>query len=362
MVAPSRWRGVLLATLALAAATGLVDLALTAAVGPADGWAPYGEKPHDRWVVDAAGSRLSGLALDGWGGAEARPLGVLFGQSTLQCGVDAEALSARPGESLRFLNLFGIGGSINKINEISNLLVYSGIRPALVVLAINDYMLAGVPGDREAARGDRGMAPWLRAAKERVWTWRNRRIVNYLSRVAADRARFAIFRAAGVGIGAMYPPDPDPWQSMKVVDKPLGEAEWAAWLREMVEMGRFEPERFRADGSNARSLAGLVRRHRALGAAVVVVRLPMHSQVRDMVPPEADRCLEAVRGEFAGRPVPIIDLHDAVPDGMFNDVEHLGARGRATCTRLLAERLPGAIARDRDGGADAAEAPGRDHP
>jgi hypothetical protein len=336
----SRFRGIASALAGLIVAVALVDLGLTALVGPTSHWLPYGEYPADRWLTTFAGRRLVGVERDlrRAGTEPSTGLGILLGQSTLECGVDAAALEADDGLALRWLNLFGEGGSIHKIDELADLVFVGGIRPAVVVFAINPYMLVG--NDYEVIRAAERLATNNRI-KPWVWTWDNRVLVNHLALLAVHEGRVRFFGSFGPGLASLFAPHPRPWEVPVVKGTTHRTApELASRLEYNRRIGWLDPKRYAPSGSNAAALADLIRRFRAIGSEVVIVELPLRGPFRAALPPEARACIAAVaRDADPGRPAPVIDLEDKVPDAMFLDLDHLDADGRALCSRLLAGRL-----------------------
>jgi hypothetical protein len=349
MIDVARCRGPVAMALALLGAMALVDLGLTALVGPADRWLPHGEwpTPHLATIVKKATGRLSAIARWRRSGepGSAKPLCVLLGQSSFLSAVDPEALAESSGLPMRFLTIGGVGGSILKIAQISDLLTFSRLRPDVVVIAINDFMLAGSPYEPwERVEGPKRMTAAVRAVDRlvgsRIWTWKNRPVSNYLVELGCHQAKLAILGAFGRGAEDLAPPAPDPWRAeIFYVGRHFAREELADYVRQMGEKGRFDPERFHANSSNPVMLVEMARRYRSLGAEFVVVLLPTHSLARARMPAEADRCLAEVCGRPGGRPIPVLDLRGGVPDTFFEDAEHLDLEGRRICSRLLGERL-----------------------
>ena len=89
------------------------------------------------------------------------------------------------------------------------------------------------------------------------------------------------------------------------------------------KLGFFEPERYRPDSSNARTLVKLIRESRKRGAKVCIVLMPESSAFRRQVPVQGERRFAEInRLSFPDDPVPIYDLRDRISDDMFTDVVH----------------------------------------
>ena len=77
------------------------------------------------------------------------------------------------------------------------------------------------------------------------------------------------------------------------------------------KLGFFEPERYRPDSSNARTLVKLIRGSRKRGAKVCIVLMPESSAFRRQVPVQGERCFAEInRLSFPDDPVPIYALRD----------------------------------------------------
>ncbi len=340
MIDLARIRGPLATAGLLAAATIVVDLGLTALVGPMARWLPHGDyPPADRSIVSAAGRRISGAIreLRRPGTDHGARLGVLLGQSTLECGIDPVALDAEDGLPIRWLNLFGEGGSVHKIEELAELLLLSGLKPDVAVFVINPYMLAGTDYQmaraREASVTNNRLKTW-------IWTWENRIVANQLAQIAMFRMRVGLFRAFGLGIADVYEADPRPWETPVVVRAHKAAPELEERVKYNRSIGWLTASRYGPTASNAIALAQMIRQLRAIGSEVIIVEMPLRSTYRVEFPPEARALVASIARDAApGRPVPIIDLEDQVPDAMFLDLDHVDVDGRALCSRLLAERL-----------------------
>jgi hypothetical protein len=343
MIDLTRYRGIVIAAAGLLATLAVVDGTLTAVVGPASQWLPHGDYPADRSVLTSAGGRIAGAERDlrRVGADHKERFGVLLGQSTLECGIDPAGLDAQDGLTYRWLNLYGEGGSVHKIDDLARLLFAVGPKPDLAVIAVNPYMLVGnnydVIRSREALLTRGRIKPW-------IWTWENRGVATYFALTAAEEVRLRLFHSLGLGVSALYPPDPTPWQLPSRAGRHWEDHELMGRLEYNRGIGWLEPKNYTTTSSNAQALAGLFRACRERGIDVVLVLMPLRRMLREALPPESRECLAAIaRDATPGRPVPIVDLESDVPDEMFLDLDHLNAYGRELCTRRLAERLDWAI-------------------
>lgn len=107
------------------------------------------------------------------------------------------------------------------------------------------------------------------------------------------------------------------------------------------QIGWFAPGNYGEPADAGMSvLESLIRRHRDRGATIVLALMPERSPQREATPAEAlGRIRSLNAGPFRDRPVPILDLRDAVPDADFHDLDHLAPPGSAIASRRLAEGL-----------------------
>jgi hypothetical protein len=318
-------------------ALGLLDVALTATVGSASRWLPYGQNPTDNLVLQVTGGKISGIAShpDPPGIGSAVPLGVLLGQSTLGAGVNTRILEDEDGLTMRWLKLDGWGGSVTKIPDISELLYLNSLRPNVVVIAINPYMLKGVDFElnNEIANSNS-----RNIIKKLIWTSKNNFVVTHLLRYGLHRLRVRVFRWFGLGTAVLFPPDPAPWAPPPPQRwVPQTPAQLEVSLDAKRKLGWFDPVSYSATDTGCRCLAELVRQCRAHGAKVCIILVPERSALRKRTPPEAVRCFaELNRLYFPDQPVPIYDLRDRMPDRFFVDPHHLIPEGRDRASLLWA--------------------------
>jgi hypothetical protein len=338
MFQPSRYRGVALVAIGIVIALGCLDAALTAAVGFTGRFLPNGESPTDGSVYTDTGARIARLLSEprGTNAGAGAPLGILFGQSTLGSGVDARVLEENDDSELRWANLNGWGGSINRTRDIADLFFASGLKPDVVLLCINPYMLVGHEFEiehKQALRKPGGsIRPW-------IWAYDNRFVVNHLSRELWHRAKLGLLRAFRFGFTALYRPSRDHDDSSRRKRLPsLSAKELAERVEGEAELGWFDPHRYDPEGSNARSLVEIVRESRKAGSKVGIILLPERSIHRDRIPPEAIRCFDEInRRNFPDDPVPVYNLRDRIPDDQFIDTDHPGLDAMPSISIMVGE-------------------------
>ena len=343
--------------LCVLAALVLGDWLLASVAGRWPRWLLPEEDPIGWEGTETAARKVAGVAVEkrrrraGTG----EGLAVILGRSTAREGLDPSMLEAGDLGSLRWLSLYGSGGSLNFMTDLADILFFSKLNPEVVVLAINPYMLAGHPyrphdpcGDATAVirhlwgREFYSARIALSALMEsRSWILAHRRIINHQVRVGSFRARLRLFRACGLEPDSLRPPDPDPWKVQRLGYPPHQSEDYLRWVLISAErLGRFSPSIYSVQSTQARALAEIITRSRQRGARVYVVLMPERSVWRKHVPAEADRCLQAVLGQYFGEtPPPVIDLRASLADEMFSDHYHLNESGMKAASRLLALEL-----------------------
>ena len=107
---------------------------------------------------------------------------------------------------MRWLNLHGWGSSVNLVGDVAELLFLSGLKPNVVVIGINPFMLIGMnfPTQHALQAADEGkrLKPW-------IWVYNNRFAVNQAGRVLTHRTKLELCRMFGFGLSAIYPPPSD---------------------------------------------------------------------------------------------------------------------------------------------------------
>lgn len=339
MISIARYRGPVSVAMGLGLALVLLDVGLTATVGFAGRFLPDGETATDDSVYKATWGKIARMlaAVESPGGGTRVPYGVMFGQSTLGAGIDAAMLEKHDGLPLRWFNLHGWGGSVNRTRDLVDLAYASDMKPGVVLICINPYMLVGHDfeiGHRMMARKEG------KFFKSWIWIYDNRFVVNVLARNAWLRLRMALLRTFRFGFLSLYQPEPAGLQG----DKPrvrlpsLTPAEMADNIEMRREEGWGDPARYRPDSSNSRSLVEIVSASRARGATVAIILMPEHSLFRRLIPPRAVPCFDEInRLNFPDNPVPIYNLRERIPDDLFLDPDHAGVDGLEPISALVGE-------------------------
>ena len=328
-----RYRGPMIVAGAIVATIVLLDLTLTGSIGSPARLLPHGESPTDFSVLDHAGSRIAGLIAEARSKnrVEPRPLGVFLGQSTLESGIDS-AIVDEAYPRYRWLNLFGLGGSVHRIADINELLINSDLDPKIIVIAINPYMVVGSPyravRAAEFSMTRNRIKPW-------IWMIENRPLVNHLNRLILHRGRLSIFHGLKQGIDALYPADPEPW----VVSPPIprssyNQAELETKLKYDQKLGWYDSVSYAGTSSNWIDLKRIVEGWRRRGAIVSVILMPERTPMREHTPAEASALFNQLDSE-----IPLIDLRASLPDSCFIDLDHINPEGRRTCSKIVGDAL-----------------------
>jgi hypothetical protein len=354
MLEPARYLGIFVVVLSILAALVVEDLLLVAIVGHWPPWLLPHESPIGWEGTPIAAGKVAGVAVESRNPQSngRRRLAVILGQSTAREGLDPTVLEAQGPPTLRWLSLCGSGGSISFLTDPADVLFFSKLNPELVVLAINPYMLAGHPYQPPTSYVEAsgvlhhlGAGEFYQARTElaslfesQSWIFEHRRIINHQMRVATFRSRLKLFQLCGLQADALYAPLKDPWIVQRSGYPPHQSEQrlqrvWAASER----LGRFSPASYSVEDAPARSLVDIIAHSRLVGAKVYVVLMPEKSVWRNIVPPEAEKCLQAALANHFGetRP-PVIDLRATLADDLFSDYYHLNTSGRDAASQLLA--------------------------
>ncbi len=319
-----------------------------------------------------AGGQLAGLVRQGV--PSGHPVGVLLGASALTCGINPALLASSlagsaPGTGQaaakvpeRWVRLVGTGASTCELEGITRLMLESGIRPAVLVVALEAKMLAR--SDRyldgnlhvrhdfdvneliDHLRSLRpGAVKWdvmKLAASTFAWGFPDRpRMTNRLqSRVLL--ARMAALRSIGRDSLAMFPPLDQPWAvDFDWVNTPDTSLDHRLAAREdMRRCGFFDASNYGETTVASRSLRALIDQARAAGTQVVVLLLPEPKLLRAEVPETALTTLSTLLKATPDSPaIPLLDLRQSLDEDQFRDFVHVNRTGRQALTRKLASNL-----------------------
>jgi hypothetical protein len=334
----TRYRGLATVGAGILVAMGVADISLTLMLGFIGRWLPHGEYPTPSEVFARTGELIAGVmqAPEKVGIGTDIQLGVLLGQSGLGAAADTKVLTERHGAPIRWLNLHGWGSSIHGIHDVYDLIRIGGLKPNIVVLAINPFMLVGdtIHDSHPYLIKKQGkrLKPW-------VWIYNNRRLLNDGVRIALHHLKLELCQTFGFGLSALYPPYPDPWHrpsGPRRADQESAE-ERAERLEYDEHLGWFDATRYSPESSNSRALVEIVREARRAGAKVCIILLPEHSAFRDRIPPEAVSCFAEInRINFAEDPVPVYNLRKRLSDEQFSDLQHVSVRAMEQISIVIA--------------------------
>jgi hypothetical protein len=368
----------------LAAALAAITVVLVIFSALARGWAKSvsrvmtdGDSTMEGGQDSVVGKRLAGVVWEKRhkGVPGDLDMAVILGPSGVSKDFAPTLLEAAAGPQIpqRWLCLAGNGANTTDLRGLADLLTASRLHVKLLVLAIHpallarsdDYLSDSTNFDTRAffAEMEGGnfttakleLAALLQVSLNRLYPERTR--IGHHSRVIAAEVKRRLFTALGMGVDALFAPDPDPW----AVNLPVEDNNWdqdAEWrrqvnFRDIQEGPMFEGRlgqvkdkgwnnlaSYTADGANARNLVEMIRESRSHGSEVVLLLLPERSDFRSDMPVAAMNCLrETLHRGFPVNPPLVIDLRDKIEDDYFHDPVHIKEEWRSATTLKLVEAL-----------------------
>ena len=373
----ARLRGLVAAAAAVLLAMGCCSLLARAAAGGRPAWLAGGDSTIEGGQDAVVGGRIAGVRQQQRRQpGSASDLGILLGSSAVGMDLDPKILDAEAGDGLpaRWLSLYANGANLEDIRDLADLIFGSGLRPKLLVLGIHpgllarsdDYLTDPTTLDLALLKGELA-AGHLRMAKAELESlsaiplnlaFPNRTRISHRLRGLVADAKRNLFAWGGMGVEALYRPDPDPWSVRLLVEDKQAEGDIdaegrKATVRDMAEgpmregllgqvkdKGWSNPAAYPAGGANALAMIAAIREARARGIEVLVLLLPERSTLRATMPPESMDCVrDALRRGFGDAAPAVIDLREALPDAMFHDSLHVMNAGRKITSRKLVEAL-----------------------
>ncbi len=348
----SRYKGLLIVVAGLVAAVLLCNAALRASFGvdPALFSDPDMKLAWNQF--NRLGSQAAGVEMQmrRRGLENQPPFGVVLGQSTTLRGIDPEVLSSVADPEMPWLLLNGFGSSFVKMHYYAQPLLAGELRPQTIIIGLHPSMLAGQdPGSSKepkiVSRAKRMKA--IRNSARRLfqmsWVREQRVNISHFSNIYLFGLRMTLHEALGSGSVGLFPPDGDPWSVSSRRDLP--DRRPKSFFRRQRhgwrEFGWYRAESYDTTNQHADAFRKLISGCHDMGAQrIVLVLMPVTSDLRGWLPPEAQTAIRSLIDEVSvGRPVHMIDLQDAMPDEVFADYAHLNPAGREVFTRLLAKRL-----------------------
>jgi hypothetical protein len=356
MIDLRRYNGLLVVALGVTAAVAVCSAALLAG---------FGEDPAvfndpDRQLawsqLERMGAQVAGVEMQmrRQGLNDQPPFGVVLGQSTTLRGIDPVILKQKARPRMRWLPLNGFGSSFVKLNFYAQTLLASKLRPTVIVLGLHETMLAGqdrrnVPTERGGTHPDTQRPNTKKDLPQRVkdlitshWVRAQRANINHFANTNLFELRLSLHRALDSGAVGLFHPGGRPWRASVREELPTRHEkrrmrQRAGWS----DFGWFDPQTYDTTNRHADAFRKLIAGCDRLGAQrIVIVLMPVTSDLRSWLPPEAtQRMRELIDEVSVGRPVRVIDLRDAMPDDAFADYAHLNPAGREVFSRLLAQRL-----------------------
>ena len=334
-----RYKGLLIVLAGLYCAVALSNAALLAGLGKHPAAFDHPDRQLAWSPLEEAGAQVSGVELQmRRGGLDDQPaFGIVLGQSTALRGIDPVRMEQMGSPSMRWLLLNGFGSSFVKLHYYAQTLLASELKPRVVVLALHETMLAGQDSNVQIER-DYGV--W-RVAKQLAmlhWIQKQRRHISHYSEMELFELRLSMHHALNSGAAGLFEPADEPWRIQEQEQVPFDKSKQAAhWRR----FGWFKPETYSKDNEQADAFRALIEGIDGLGEPqIVIVRMPVSSDLRGWLPSEADARMRALIDEIsAGRSVRVLDMRESMPDESFSDYAHLTPAGREVFTGLLADQM-----------------------
>jgi hypothetical protein len=343
-----RGAGVVLASLAAAMSLVCSTLALSIGRDPlrllGNDWPTVTQVAYER-----AGKRVSGV-IHRYEAPENR-LGVLLGASALECGVDPRVLGPDDEIPLRWLTLNGYGSSAQDLEGMADIVLRSGLRPEVLILAMSPGMLARSEtylsprdGDEPAA----GSSALSRHISTRQWralalelaciprgilrsAFPERKRVCFRVRAVAQQTRMKWLRALGFEADVIFAPEAQPWfvDARWADGGHLSEKECAEIVDDWHRRGWLDAHEYSLESAQSQALVRLSQHCQWLKIKQIIVLMPESSALRAQVPHQAERYLSLALRTGLGPDAPaVVNLRDAVPDHRFRDPVHVDPSGR----------------------------------
>ena len=360
MVDLRAFKGIILALTCVALCLAFVEVTLRAT---RPWWPAFMRSDKSVWPFDGytvAGGQLSAMLKEGLSPEE--PYRRDRRDVDVYRGVDPARLESAVQPHLRWRRLTVFGATVCELEPIVNLLFEEGVKPAVLVIALDLRMLAVDPSyhykpfdervDVSPGRLFRDLvALRAKAAVEDVEGLLSngfnecfpdrRRIYGRLNLPMAS-LRMATLGWLGQSVQAMFSPE---WRRAVVdqEEKPMPRAtaeQLAGFLEATFAKGGLNPKFYSTRGDASRSLVNIIRLSRSAGTEVIILVTPEDSTFRSHMPANALKTLkDLLEGDFGKDAPTVIMLQDALPDDLFYDFFHTTLDGRRAATERLGEEL-----------------------
>jgi len=244
------------------------------------------------------------------------PLCAFIGFSGGQEGIDIQQLAADDQCDVRYLGLCGASdATITGLQGLSAPLFDSELDVDVVVMAVSPFHLVVRP-----------FQPSL-----------DRSAIKYNADLRLLKSRRRLLAAMGIDSDPRYR-NVDPWRPMqKQYFGVVSDRVMQLRIDDYRQRGYFDLSRYDAGGEQGEALRVLVRRTRDCGAEPVILLMPTHPALMQLLPAGATALMRDCVG---GLGVTILDMQAAIPLAGFHDGSHLNTEGRQKFTALLADALP----------------------
>jgi hypothetical protein len=310
---------------------------------------------HPRWLppqlfsggVSQIGARIARLEqLKASGQVDDIRLVAVVGTSAVQQGFDPRILAAADPHHRIWLVSADGGGSVREVQIYGQVLVDSALKPALVILGIEESMLHSQdewihPASLTSLLNHLRNHHFNSALMDISWLDLNRDALVDYKTLLFYRLTRGIQSTFGLPMSAMFLPETDPWSAPPYRYGSYLPAEAMAYQLNSLQP-RIDPRQYESNDRQIAALINLTTKLRDRGAKVIAVLMPESSAFRALHPPIiAQRFQEALAQiAVADRPLKLINLRDSMPDNLFYDYVHLNQRGRQRLSELLPKMVP----------------------
>ncbi|GAB4185772.1 MAG: hypothetical protein Kow00105_00180 [Phycisphaeraceae bacterium] len=351
MFDPSRYRGLAVAGAGLLLTFALCNAVFFALLGPNPSVFNDADRQLAWTQLELMGAQVAGVELEmRRPGENQPPFGVVLGQSTTLRGIDPAILQQQAHPPMRWLLINGFGSSFGKLYIYAKPLLASHLKPDTILLGVHETMLAGqrrrqnspTTGQGNVQATDSG---WRlrRKIKQLIWIRTHRADISHAVNMKLFDARLALHGFLHSGAVGLFRPTDEPWVSPERDELPDRRPD--SFLSRQIngwrDFGWYDPSSYDIHNEQAQAFRKLIQGCLAMEPRrVVIVLMPITSDLRSWLPPEADRAIRTLIEELrAEAPIELIDLRTAMPDEYFADYAHLNPQGRARFSTILADKI-----------------------
>jgi len=354
MIDFQRYRGLAATTAGMLLVIAAMNFGLLGIFGSVPSWLVPEQNPVPWDYLMEADGRVVGVLREQLHNGQETPFIAILGQSSVMRGLDSDYLQKHDPARRKYLFVYGTGGSMDEMDQISRSLLRGPLHPQVVVLGVHPAFLIGCPQNRELdeALPLRDLATTdprkiYEVVKSWFWLRRNSGWINKRIQQIVYNWRYAIMADQGAFAALNLNPG-NPWAPVNMRHFTLRDRESPEFLetqfRRFCDYGWLDLQAYeRSSAGRLDSLRSMVEGALERGSAVLVVAMPEPPSFANLVPPQGMRILENLTAEYRDRqaanpgepPVRFLDLRAALSEEVFMDHIHLNERGK----RLFSEQL-----------------------